>query len=208
MGPAAGYDAQPERNPRPAAMAADDNALMLFSPATGTELDRLAADIRQLDADARATAKTALELAMETGRKLIEARDWIDRDDAVGNKDKAFGDWRAANFSTPSRTMREYMNLARSFHGKDTGAIPQSVLYQLAAPKNEEIREQVFEELKEREDLSVKEAKEVIAEQRVKAGLDQPRPELTPEEQAQKRLASMVEMFGMDQIRTWLEGMD
>jgi hypothetical protein len=172
------------------------------------ELDRLAEEIRQLDDKARATAKTAVELAMDTGRKLLQARELIERDDSVKNKDKAFGQWREANFSSPSRTMREYMSLARAFEGKDVGEIPHTVLRELAAPKNEEIREAVFEELSDRKEVDIKEAKELIADHRVSAGLDQPKPELTPEEQAQKRLSAMVDLFGIEQVKVWLEAMD
>lgn len=181
---------------------------LLAESRTQTELDRLAGEIRKLDVDARATAKTAIELAMETGNKLLEARRFIDDDDGISNKDKAFGDWRSASFNMPTRTMREYMNLARSFSGKDTGEIPQSVLYELAAPKNEEIRTAAFDELVDMEEVSIKDAKEVIAEHRLEAGLDQPKPELTPEEQAQKRLSSMVDLFGVEQVRLWLESFE
>lgn len=177
-------------------------------PAANPELDRLAKEIRELDEKARATAKTAMELAMETGRKLLRARSIIDQDESVSNKDKAFGAWRAENFSIPNRTTREYMNLARVFDGRDTGEIPQSVLYELAAPKNEQVREAVYEELVEREDVNLKDAKEVISEHREKAGLDEPRVELTPEEQAQKRLQAMVDLFGLEQVKLWLDAFD
>jgi hypothetical protein len=172
------------------------------------DLDRLAEDIRALDEKARATAKTAVELAMETGRKLLEAREIIEQDASVKNKDKAFGVWRETNFSSPGRTMREYMSLARAFDGKDIGQIPHTVLRELAAPKNEEIREAVFEELADREEVDIKEAKELITDRRISAGLEQPKPELTPEEQAQKRLGAMVDLFGIEQVKIWLDAFD
>jgi len=179
-----------------------------FGPQSRQELERLSNEIRELDDKARATAKTAIELAMETGRKLIEARDVIERDDAVENKEQAFGEWRVDNFSAPTRTLREYMNLARAFDGKDVGHIPQSVLKDLAAPKNEEIREAAFEEISGREEITVKEARDVIDQHRVDAGLQPPKVELTPEEQAQKRLSAMVELFGVDQVKLWLDAFD
>jgi hypothetical protein len=185
-----------------------EQSLVQFSPASRTELERLSGEIRQLDDQARATAKTAIELAMETGRKLIEARDVIERDDAIEDKEQVFGEWRVDNFSAPTRTLREYMNLARAFDGRDIGHIPQSVLKDLAAPKNEKIREAAFEELSGREELSVKEAREVVDEHRIKAGLAQPKPELTPEELAQKRLSAMVDLFGLEQVKHWLEALD
>lgn len=176
--------------------------------ASSTELERLATEIRELDDAARATAKTALELAMETGGKLLQARDIIERDATIKHKDKAFGDWRLENFSAPQRTLRQYMNLAQAFSGKEVGHIPQTVLRELAAPKNETIREAVVEELSGREEISVQQAREVIADERVKAGLQPPKPELTPEELAQKRLAAMVELFGLDQVKTWLQAIE
>ncbi len=172
------------------------------------ELDQLVGEIRELDDQARDTAKTAIELAMQTGRKLLQARSLIEQDDSIENKDKAFSLWREEHFAAPAKTMREYMNLAQAFEGRDIGRIPQTVLKELAAPKNEQIREAAFEELVEKENVSVKEAKELITDHRVKAGLEQPKPELTPEELAQKRLGAMVELFGLDQVRTWLQSME
>lgn len=179
-----------------------------LGPESLSQLELLATEIRGLDEKARATAKTAMELAMETGRKLIQARKIIDQDDAVSNKDKVFGEWRMDNFAMPARTTREYMNLAKAFDGRDVGEIPQSVLYELAAPKNETIREAAFDDLVERKDLNIKDAKEVISEHRQEAGLEQPRPELTPEEQAQKRLSAMVDLFGLEQLRIWLDAFE
>ncbi len=179
-----------------------------FDTESRKELERLSVEIRRLDDSARATARTAIELAMETGRKLIEAREVIERDESIENKEQAFGEWRLDNFSAPTRTMREYMNLARAFDGKDIGQIPQSVLKDLAAPKNEKIRDAAFEELSGREEITVKEAREVIDEHRINAGLQPPKVELTPEEQAQKRLNAMVELFGIEQVKLWLDAFD
>ena len=53
-----------------------------------------------------------------------------------------------------------------------------------------------------------KEAKEQIDSHRIHAGLEQPKPELTPDEQAQKRLYAMVERFGVEQARLGLDAFE
>lgn len=94
---------------------------------------------------------------MLKGQILLEARERF-------KSDKEFGQWIVSvGLSDTSRDTRStYMNLARFFKDRDLTGISVTAAYEISAPKNSDVADEIYE-LAKGNNLSVSEIKQQIA---------------------------------------------